>query len=103
MAGEIDRIIRERNLKAADAGYHTLRPLENNGRIRALVIKGETEANIEYTCPQCKHSGYKRQVWAAASKGSKFRFTTKCDKCGFEIKVPKLKGGPKGKKKKAED
>lgn len=99
MAGEIDRVIKEKNLRAADVGYHTLRPLENNGKIRALVIKGETKANIEYTCPNCGHSGYKQQEWAAASKGSKFRFITKCDKCGFEIKVSKLKGEKKKKTK----
>ncbi len=99
MPGEIDRIIQERKLKAADAGYHTLRPLENGGRVRCLVIKGEDQAHIEYVCPGCKHAAYKQQPWVTASKGSKFRFSTKCDKCGFEIKVPKLKGGPKEKRK----
>jgi len=99
MTGEIDRIIREKNLKAGDAGYHTLRPLENNGKIRALVIKGENQAHIEYTCPSCGHSGYRQQAWTTASKGSKFRFITKCDKCGFEIKISKLKGEKKKKEK----
>jgi peptide subunit release factor 1 (eRF1) len=98
MVGEIDKLIKERGLKAGDAEYHTIRTMENGGRVRALVIKGEKTVHLEYICPQCKHAGYKHQEWKDAGKGAKFRFSFKCDKCGFEIKVPKLKGGPKEKK-----
>ncbi len=96
---KITKIIADKKLKAADAGYHTLRPLENGGRIRALLIKGETKMHVEYICPQCKHEGYKTQEWKVVSKAAAYRFSTKCDKCGFDIKVPKLKGGKKKKDK----
>lgn len=89
---KIAKIIAEKNLKASDAEYHTLRTLENGGKIRALVIKGENIAHIEYVCPSCKHAGYKTQEWKKVSKAAKYRFKTKCDKCGFLIKVEKLKG-----------
>jgi peptide subunit release factor 1 (eRF1) len=98
MVSEIDKLIKERGLKAGDVEYHTIRPLENGGRVRALVIKGEKNVHIEYICPQCKHAGYTTQEWKEVGKGAKFRFSFKCDKCSFEIKVSKLKGGPKEKK-----
>jgi len=92
---EIAKIIAKKNLKMADIDYHTMRTLENGGKIRALVIKGEKIVHIEYICPACKHAGYKTQEWKKVSKAARYRFTTKCDKCGFLIKVEKLKGGKK--------
>jgi ribosomal protein L37AE/L43A len=99
---DIDKIIAAKNLKAKDAEYHTIRVLENGGKIRALVVKGDNTLHLEYTCPQCKHSAYKKQVWVPVSKAARVRFAVKCDKCGFEMKVEKLKGGKKPKKKEAE-
>ena len=90
--GKIDDIITQRNLKSADCGYHTIRTLENNGRVRALVVKGETVLHIEYTCPKCGHSAYKTQEWVNVSKGAKIKFILDCEKCGLKIKVEKLKG-----------
>jgi len=95
----ISKIIAEKKLRAKDAEYHTIRILENGGKVRALVVKGDNTLHIEYTCPNCKHSAYKKQPYAAVSKAARCRFSTKCDKCGFEIKVEKLKGGKKPKKK----
>ena len=69
MFDKIDKIISERKLTPSTCDYHTLRALENNGKIRALVIKGETTVHIEMICP----------------------------KCGNTVKVEKLKGGPKQK------
>ncbi len=100
MLDKIEKLITGKNLKPADCDYHTLRILENGGKIRALIIKGEKQAHIEYICPQCKHEGYKMQEWHQVSKSALYRFETKCDKCGFTIKVEKLKGG---KKKKTEE
>lgn len=94
---EISKIIAAKKLKANDAEYHTIRILENGGELRALVVKGDTVAHVEYTCPNCKHAGYKTQEWKNVSKQARYRFSTKCDKCGFEIKVEKLKGGKKPK------
>jgi len=87
----IDEIIKKRNMKHKDCAYHTRRILEN-GKIRALVIKGENIMHIEYTCPECGYSGYKTQEWKKASKGAKIKFIVECDKCKFKIKVRKLKG-----------
>jgi peptide subunit release factor 1 (eRF1) len=96
---EINKIIAEKKLKAADAEYHTIRVLENGGKIRALVVKGDNTLHIEYVCPNCQHSAYKKQPWIQVSKQARYRFSTKCDKCGFEMKVEKLKGGKKPKQK----
>lgn len=92
MFDKIQNMIAERNIKSADCEYHTLRILENNGKIRALVLKGEKTVHIEYICPKCNHYDYTNQEWKNVSKGAKYRFEAKCSKCGFEIKVPKLKG-----------
>lgn len=92
MFDKISKMISEKNLKSADCEYHTLRTLENNGRIRALVLKGEKTLHIEYVCPKCGHYDYVQQEWQAVSKGAKYKFETKCSKCGNAIKVPKLKG-----------
>jgi phage FluMu protein Com len=97
MFDKIDKIINEKKLTPATCGYHTLRVLENNGKVRALVVKGENVIHIELICPKCGTYDYHAQEWKKASKGAKYRFETKCPKCRFEIKVEKLKGGPKKK------
>lgn len=85
MFDKISNIIKERNLKPSDCTYHTLRNLENGGRIRVLVISGETNATAEYICPKCGHYGIEVKIW-------KRPFSVRCEKCGKVIKVPKLKG-----------
>ena len=97
MFDRIDKIIAEKKLTPATCGYHTLRVLENNGKVRALVVKGENVIHIELICPKCGAYDYHAQEWKKVSKGAKYRFETKCSKCGFEIKIEKLKGGPKKK------
>ena len=92
MFDKIGKIITEKGLKASDCSYHTLRTLENNGKIRALVIKGENTIHIELICPNCGSYSYIIQEWKKVSKGAKYRFQIKCLKCGNIIKVPKLKG-----------
>jgi len=84
MFDKIEKIITEKGFKPSDCTYHTLRNLENNGKIRILVIKGEKIAHTEYICPKCGYYGY-------ITKGWKRPFNVKCEKCGFLIKVPKLK------------
>ena len=95
MFDKIESMIKEKNLKSTDCDYHTLRILENNGKIRALVIKGENILHVEYICPKCGNYGYNTQEWGKVSKGSKYRFETKCSKCSTAIKVEKLKGKKK--------
>ena len=97
---KITKIIEGKKLTTKDCEYHTLRALENGGKIRALVIKGDKTLHIEYVCPECKHSGYETQEYKKVSKAARIRFSVKCGKCGFKIKVEKLKGGKKPKKKK---
>lgn len=92
MFDKIQNMIAEKNIRPADCGYHTLRILENNGRIRALVLKGENTMHIEYVCPKCNHYDYVQQEWKQVSKAAKIKFEIKCSKCGFAIKVEKLKG-----------
>jgi len=93
MFDKITQIIKEKKLKASECTYHTLRSLDNDGRIRVLAIKGEENATAEYICPFCGHYGVVEELW-------KRPFSIKCQKCGKTIKVPKLKG-KKDKKKKA--
>jgi len=97
---EISKIIEKRGIKPADCGYHTLRDLENGGRFRALLIKGEKMTHIEYKCPECGHVAYTTQEWVPVSKAVLVRFVVECAKCKFKIKVEKLKGGKKKKVKK---
>lgn len=95
MFDKIEKIITERKLTPAECGYHTLRILENNGKVRALVIKGESIVHIEFVCPKCGNYEYKTQEWGKVSKGAKYRFDIKCSKCGNAIKVEKLKSAKK--------
>lgn len=89
---KIANLIKEKNLKPSDCAYHTLRALENDGKVRALVIKGEQVVHVEFVCPFCGHQEYKTQEWLHVSKAAKLRLKTKCGKCGKTIKVEKLKG-----------
>lgn len=64
--------------------YVTTRVLENSsgqskGRIRILVLKDETDASVDYTCPECGFGEKKRQLWERP-------FNVKCGKCGYLIK-----------------
>ncbi len=99
MFERIDAIIKERGITPSNVDYHTIRLLDKNGKIRALVAKGDNVVHIEYICPKCGHYEYLTQEWKKVSKGAKYRFEVKCAKCGEPIKVEKLKGGPKSKKK----
>lgn len=92
MFDKIDSIIAERKLTPADCDYHTLRILDNNGKIRALVIKGDSKIHIELICPKCENYEYRTEEWKQVSKAAKIRFTIKCSKCGNVVKVEKLKG-----------
>jgi ssDNA-binding Zn-finger/Zn-ribbon topoisomerase 1 len=77
--------------------YITTRNLENSlgkitGKIRIIKFKEESEANIEYTCPECNFTENKKEVW-------KKPFSIKCSKCGYLIKVPSLRAEIKKMKK----
>jgi ribosomal protein S27AE len=95
MFGEIEKIIKERKLTLADCDYHTLRTLENGGKLRALVLKGEKIAHVEFICPKCGNYEYKTIEWKPVSKAAIYRFSVTCSKCGYVIKVEKLKKAKK--------
>lgn len=95
MFDKIDKITSEKKLTPSSCEYHTLRTLENNGKVRALVIKGENVVHIELICPKCGAYDYHAQEWKHVSKGAKYRFETKCPKCEFIVKIEKLKGAKK--------
>ena len=80
---KISKFIKEKGIKPSDCSYHTLRSLENNGKIRVLVLKEDGIARCEYICPYCSHYGYEEKPW-------KRPFSVKCGKCGKSIRVPKL-------------
>ena len=92
MFDKIDSIIKQRNLKPADCGYHTLRILDNNGKVRALVVKGETVLHVELVCPKCGNYEYRQQEWKPGSKSAKSKFDAACSRCGNIVKIEKLKG-----------
>jgi phage FluMu protein Com len=92
MFDKIDKIISEKKLTSSTCDYHTIRILENGGKIRALVIKGESIVHVELICPKCGNYDYNTQEWKQVSKGAKYRFEIKCSKCGNIVKVEKLKG-----------
>jgi Fe2+ or Zn2+ uptake regulation protein len=91
MFDRIANLIKEKNLKPSNCVYHTLRTLENNGKIRVLVLKDQI-ARCEYICPKCGHYGYCEKEW-------KRPFSVKCDGCNFTIKVPRLRDEIKRKTK----
>lgn len=69
--------------------YITTRNLENRegkltGKIRVIVWKGEGVAHVNYTCPECGYTEKTTKEW-------KRPFSVKCGKCGFLIRVPRLK------------
>ncbi|MEM7821266.1 MAG: hypothetical protein QXX38_00385 [Candidatus Aenigmatarchaeota archaeon] len=65
---------------------------ENKGRVRVVVLKGETRAMVEYTCPECSYSEKKFETW-------KKPFGFKCSNCNLWIKVPSLRSEIKKMKK----
>jgi hypothetical protein len=89
---KISSIIADRKLTAADCDYHTMRVLDNEGKIRALVVKGESIVHVELICPKCGAYEYHTEEWKHVSKAAKIRMTVKCPKCGEKVKIEKLKG-----------
>ena len=92
MFGKLQKFVRENGIKLADCAYHTFRELENNGKIRVLVLKKDNIARCEYICPYCNHNGYCEREW-------KRPFSVKCEKCGKTIRVPRLISKSGGAKK----
>ncbi|MBN2043278.1 MAG: hypothetical protein JW754_05755 [Candidatus Aenigmarchaeota archaeon] len=65
---------------------------EEAGSIRVLVKTGSDMAETDYTCPECTHSEHVEKEW-------KRPFSVKCSKCGYTMRLPKLKDELKRDKK----
>ncbi len=85
--------------------YITTRGLENssgkaNGKIRILKLKEESEANVDLTCPECNNSEKRKEGWGepfVTGTGANQKFNLTCNKCGFKIKLLRLKKEAKKK------
>ncbi len=76
--------------------YITTRELEgkNAGKIRILKMKEESDANVEIECPECGASDKRKEKWVSPfveGTGTNMKFNVKCSKCGFAVKMMKLK------------
>ncbi|OYT42762.1 MAG: hypothetical protein B6U88_02795 [Candidatus Aenigmarchaeota archaeon ex4484_56] len=78
---KIQKIIEKKKITSKDCEYHTIRKLDN-GKIRVLVINNT--AYVEFICPNCKSYEYIEKEW-------KRPFSVKCPKCGYLIRVQKMK------------
>lgn len=88
--------------------YITTRELKNssgeiNGKIKIMKLKEESEANVELTCPSCGHAEKRKENWSepfVEGSGANQKFNVNCTKCGFSIKLMKLKKEVRKKEKK---
>jgi uncharacterized Zn finger protein len=76
--------------------YITTREFEGKvgGKIRILKMKEESQAAIDFTCPECGNNEKKKENWFepfVEGNGAKQKFNIKCSKCGFTTKILKLK------------
>jgi peptide subunit release factor 1 (eRF1) len=83
--------------------YITTRGLEGKaaGKIIIMKLVEDAQAVVEYTCPECGFSEKTKQDWKepfVQGTGANQSFHLKCKKCGFEIKLAKLKKEAKKKK-----
>ena len=81
--------------------YITNRTLQNSrgeqkGRVAVLVRTGSATAEYKYTCPECGDARDGQQEF-------KRPITIRCQKCGYLMKLPKLKDELKKEKKKARE
>ncbi|MEM5829596.1 MAG: hypothetical protein QW040_02760 [Candidatus Aenigmatarchaeota archaeon] len=72
-----------------EISYITTRDLQNSagqtkGKVRVIVLKGESIANIELICPECGQAQKKKQEF-------KIPLDLRCEKCGFRVKLQRLR------------
>jgi len=84
--------------------YVTTRELEGKagGKIRIMKTKEELQAMIDFTCPECGKNEKRKENWAepfVEGTGVNQKFNVKCCKCGFAVKLLKLKKEAKKKPK----
>lgn len=96
--GKIQDFIIEHKVTPKQCVYHTWREVKSKdgkktGKMRVLVPPQSETAMVEYTCPECQHTGYTEQPW-------KRPFGVKCEKCNARLTVPKLRDQAKREAKK---
>ncbi len=87
--------------------YITTRDLQDadgnaKGKIRIFKLQEESQVNIDLTCPSCGANEKRKENWSepfTQGTGSKQTFNLTCNKCGFKIKLLKLKKEAAKKKK----
>lgn len=67
---------------------------EQKGRLRIRVPNDSDTVEGDYLCPECGSQGQISQEWRRP-------FTVKCGKCGFPMRISKLKDDIKREKKAA--
>ena len=65
---------------------------EEKGRMRVIVKVDSDNAETDYECPEC---GFRERVETEWKRP----FTVKCTKCGFVMRLPRLKDEIKKEKK----
>ncbi|MEM7826843.1 MAG: hypothetical protein QXQ40_01310 [Candidatus Aenigmatarchaeota archaeon] len=93
---KIQKFIDENGIRPRDCIYHTNRSVKNSvdeykGTLRILVLK-DNVARCEYICPECGQYDYQETSW-------KRPFSIKCKKCGYLIRVPRMRDEIKRDKK----
>lgn len=76
--------------------YITTRELEGktNGKIRIMKLKEEDDATVEFMCPECGVEEKRNESWSEPfmeGAGANQKFNVRCSKCGFSVKLLKLK------------
>jgi predicted RNA-binding Zn-ribbon protein involved in translation (DUF1610 family) len=65
---------------------------EEKGKIMVIVRTGSDIAETDYECPECGFKEHVEPEW-------KRPFSVSCSKCGFVMRLPKLKDEMKREKK----
>jgi len=65
---------------------------KETGKMRVVVKVGSDTAEVDYTCPECGFSEHTEKPW-------KRPFSVKCSKCGFIMRLPRLKDEIKREKR----
>ncbi|MFH0837355.1 MAG: hypothetical protein V1870_04455 [Candidatus Aenigmatarchaeota archaeon] len=86
---KLEKFIQDNKVLPSQCAYHTWRDALNKeskktGKMRIVVLKSDNLARVEYLCPECGHYGYQELPWERP-------FSFKCEKCSFNVKVPKMK------------
>ena len=79
--------------------YITTRELQDSngnakGKMRIFKIKEDSQADVDFTCPECGANEKRKENWYEPFKqgtGPKQTFNLSCNKCGHKIKLLKLK------------